>query len=146
MDLRIAAVPTLPFITTSISTTPKLDIHDHTHSVSGLNLRNVEPSERFVVISDSLHHSSTYATDVEVDSCARSLTPSILVMMNVTTTTTVVDVISVVKEKPAEPSPFLVGSHSTSRVGSSVGGFSDLCGSDFLMGHIRTIMDVDSDL
>ncbi|GKB58187.1 hypothetical protein Tco_0914373, partial [Tanacetum coccineum] len=99
----IAAVPTLPFITTSISTTPKRDIHDHTHSVSGLNLRNVEPSERFVVISYSLHHSSTYATDVEVDSYARSLTPSILVMTNVTTTTTVIDLISVAKEKPAEP-------------------------------------------
>ncbi|GJT26490.1 hypothetical protein Tco_0906765 [Tanacetum coccineum] len=144
--VRIAAVPTLPFITTSISTTPERDVHDHTDSVSGLNLRNVEPSKRFVVILDSSHHSSTYATDVEVDSCARSLTPSILVMTNVTTTTTVVDLISVAKEKPAEPSLFLAGSHSTSGVGSSVGGFSDLYGSDFLMGHIRTIMDVDSDL
>ncbi|GJZ24663.1 hypothetical protein Tco_0562122 [Tanacetum coccineum] len=142
----IADVPTLPFITTSISTTPERNVHDHTDSVSGLNLRNVEPSKRFVVISDSSHHSSTYSTDVKVDTCARSLTPSILVMTNVTTTTTVVDLISVAKEKPAEPSPFLGGSHSTSGVGSSVGGFSDLCGSDFLMGHIRTIMDVDSDL
>ncbi|GJX84713.1 hypothetical protein Tco_0335487 [Tanacetum coccineum] len=61
----IAAIPTLPFITTSISTTPERDIHDHTDSVSGLNLRNVEPSKG-------------------------SLTPSILVMTNVTTTTTVV--------------------------------------------------------
>ncbi|GJZ10317.1 hypothetical protein Tco_0545076 [Tanacetum coccineum] len=142
----IAVVPTWPFITTSISTTPERDIHDHTDSVSGLNLRNVEPSERFVVISDSSHHSSTYATDAEVESCARSLTPSILVMTNVTTTTTVVDPISTAKEKPAEPSLFLAGSHSTSGVGSSVGGFSDLYGSDFLMGYIRTIMDVDSDL
>ncbi|GJX73738.1 hypothetical protein Tco_0312333 [Tanacetum coccineum] len=142
----IAAVPTLPFITTSISTTPERNVHDHTDSVSRLNLRNVEPSKRFVVISDSSHHSSTYSTDVEVDSCARSLTPSILVMTNVTTTTTVVDLISVAKEKPAEPSLFLGGSHSTSGVGSSVGGFSDLCGSDFLMGYICTIMDVDSDI
>ncbi|GJZ87953.1 hypothetical protein Tco_0659735, partial [Tanacetum coccineum] len=61
----IAAVPTLPFITTSISTTPERDVHDHTDSISGLNLRNVELSKR-------------------------SLTPSILVMTNVTTTTTVV--------------------------------------------------------
>ncbi|GJY30528.1 hypothetical protein Tco_0414023 [Tanacetum coccineum] len=119
----IAAVPTLPFITTSISTPPERDVHDHTNSISGLNLRNVEPSERFVVISDSSHHSSTYATDAKVDSYARSLTPSILVMTNVTTTTTVVDPISTAKEKPAEPSPFLAGSHSTSGVGSSVGVF-----------------------
>ncbi|GJS65127.1 hypothetical protein Tco_0679691, partial [Tanacetum coccineum] len=94
--VRIAAVPTLPFIITSISTTPERNVHDYTDSVSGLNLRNVESSKR-------------------------SLTPSILVMTNVTTTTTVVDLISVMKEKPAEPSPFLGGSHSTSRVGSSVG-------------------------
>ncbi|GKE95069.1 hypothetical protein Tco_1579924, partial [Tanacetum coccineum] len=142
----IAAVPTLPFITTSISTMPEHDVHDHTDSISGLNLCNVEPSKRFVVISDSSHHSCTYAIDAEVESCTRSLTPSILVMTNVTTTTTVVDPISATKEKPAEPFLFLAGSHSTSGVGSFVGGFSDLCGSDFLMGYIRTIMDVDSNL
>ncbi|GKA83056.1 hypothetical protein Tco_0789804 [Tanacetum coccineum] len=77
----IAVVPILPFITTSISTTPKHDVHNHTDSVS---------------------------------------LPSILVMTNVTTTTTVVDPISAAKEKPAEPSLFLAGSHSTSGVGSSV--------------------------
>ncbi|GJR06769.1 hypothetical protein Tco_0529753 [Tanacetum coccineum] len=138
----IAVVPILPFITTSISTTPKHDVHNHTDSISGLNLCNVEPSKRFVVISDSSHHSCTYAIDAEVESCTRSLTPSILVMTNVTTTTTVVDPISATKEKPAEPFLFLAGSHSTSGVGSFVGGFSDLCGSDFLMGYIRTIMDM----
>nr|GFB49957.1 hypothetical protein [Tanacetum cinerariifolium] len=44
------------------------------------------------------------------------------------------------------PSLFCVDSSSTGRSDSVPGGFSDVSGSDFLVGGIRTIVDPDSDL
>ncbi|GKA56559.1 putative gypsy type transposase [Tanacetum coccineum] len=39
---------------------------DHTDSATGLALRTISPSERFVVLSDSSHHSSAKSADAEV--------------------------------------------------------------------------------
>ncbi|GJX23462.1 hypothetical protein Tco_0227907, partial [Tanacetum coccineum] len=44
-------------------------------SVTGPNLRTIGSSERFIISSDSSHHSSINAAKVEVDSFTRSATP-----------------------------------------------------------------------
>nr|GFB79706.1 hypothetical protein [Tanacetum cinerariifolium] len=97
-DLRILLktrgepIPTLPFVTSSVSATLEREDKSHADSVTGLNLRTI---------------------DAPV---------------------------------PVEPSLFGVDSSSTSRTDSILGGFSDVSGSDFLIGGIRTIVEPDSDL
>ncbi|GKD33250.1 hypothetical protein Tco_1248759, partial [Tanacetum coccineum] len=133
VEIGVSPIPTLPFITSFVSVTPGHEDPDPTNSVSGLNLWNVAASERFVVISDSSHHSSTHPADTEVDSYVRSPTVSVPVMTQATTTTTnVLDPIAAAQEKHVSPSPFLTGSHSTGGAGPSAGGFTDLTGSDFV--------------
>ncbi|GJY22025.1 hypothetical protein Tco_0394591, partial [Tanacetum coccineum] len=58
----------------------------HTDSVTGPSLRTVGPSARFVVLSDSSHHSGAKSADPEVDSLVRSAIP---VMTEATTVTTI---------------------------------------------------------
>ncbi|GKF42487.1 hypothetical protein Tco_0125829, partial [Tanacetum coccineum] len=82
-------------------------------------------------------------TEAEVDSLTRS---SILVMTTVTTVTVMVDAPAVTKEKPVALSLFAAGSSSVGRTGPTPGGFSDLTGSDFLVGGIHTVIDPDSNL
>nr|GEW68588.1 transposase (putative), gypsy type [Tanacetum cinerariifolium] len=67
-EVRVAAIPTLPFVTTSISSTPERKDGDHTDSVAEPNLRTIRASQRFVISSDSSHHSGTKVAEVEVDS------------------------------------------------------------------------------
>ncbi|GKA56384.1 hypothetical protein Tco_0755456, partial [Tanacetum coccineum] len=58
---------------------------DHTDSATGPALRTIGPSERFVVLSDSSHHSSAKSADAEVDSLIRSVAPVMTVATTVTT-------------------------------------------------------------
>ncbi|GJZ01411.1 hypothetical protein Tco_0519372 [Tanacetum coccineum] len=46
----------------------------------------------------------------------------------------------------ADPSPFLTGSHSTGGAIPSARGFTDLTGSDFMVGGFRTVVNPDADL
>ncbi|GJT24762.1 gypsy type transposase [Tanacetum coccineum] len=99
--------------------------------------------QRFVISSDSSHHSGTHVADTEVDSLIRS---SALTMTTITTVTATVDAATVVKETPAKPSLFAVGSSSAGGTNPTPGGFSDLTGSDFLVGGVHTVIDLDSNL
>ncbi|GKD34782.1 hypothetical protein Tco_1250291, partial [Tanacetum coccineum] len=142
-DVGVAAMPTLPFITSYVSATPEHEGGDHTDSVTGLNLRTIGASQRFVISSDSSHHSGTNVAEAEVDSLIRSSVP---VMTTVTTVTSTVDPAAVAKEKPVEPSLFGVASSSAGGTDPTPGGFSDRTGSDFLVGGIHTVIDPDTDL
>ncbi|GKD32464.1 hypothetical protein Tco_1247973, partial [Tanacetum coccineum] len=73
----ITALPTLPFITSSVSMTPERESEDQTDSMAGANLRTITASPRFVISSDSSHHSGANIAKGEVNSFAR---PSILLM------------------------------------------------------------------
>ncbi|GKB86623.1 hypothetical protein Tco_0958895 [Tanacetum coccineum] len=64
----VPALPTLPFITSSVTASPLEEGGDHTDSVTGPSLRTVGPSARFVVLSDSSHHSGAKSADPKVDS------------------------------------------------------------------------------
>ncbi|GJW18798.1 hypothetical protein Tco_0026234 [Tanacetum coccineum] len=67
VEVGVATVATLPMITSSVSATPEHESGVHADSITGLNLRTIGASERFVISSDSSHHSSTNASRAEVD-------------------------------------------------------------------------------
>ncbi|GJV77347.1 hypothetical protein Tco_1508931 [Tanacetum coccineum] len=141
--VEVAAIPTLLFMTASISTMPEHEGGDHTDSVVGLNLCAIGAPPRFVISSDSSHHSGTNVAEAEVNSLVRS---SVLIMTTVTTITSTVDPALVAKEKLVEPSSFCAGFSSAGGNDPTTGGFSDLTGSDFLVGAIRTVIDPDTNL
>ncbi|GKE43645.1 hypothetical protein Tco_1470929 [Tanacetum coccineum] len=115
-EVGVAAIPTLPFVTASVSSTPEREVGDHTDSVAEPNLRTIGAPRRFVISSDSSHHSGTNIAEAEVDSLIR--TPLNLYCL-------------VLLAGETDPTP---------------GGFSDCTGSDFLVGGIRTIIDPDTNL
>ncbi|GKC38463.1 hypothetical protein Tco_1050847 [Tanacetum coccineum] len=112
MEVRVAALPTLPFITSFVSVTPEI----------------------FSSFSANI-------TEAEVDSFAR---PSIPLMTMATTVTSTADQTTTTKERFVEPSIF--GGGSFSRAEHTIGRFSSLTGSDFIVGGIRTIVILDTDL
>ncbi|GJX30600.1 hypothetical protein Tco_0238679, partial [Tanacetum coccineum] len=96
-EVRVAAIPTLPFVTAFVSSTPEREDGDHTDSMAKPNLHLIGASQRFVISSDSTHHSGPTITEVEVDSLIRS---SATIMMTITTVTSTVDPALVAIEKP----------------------------------------------
>ncbi|GKE05853.1 hypothetical protein Tco_1397871, partial [Tanacetum coccineum] len=135
-------IPTLPFITSSVSATLERETGDHTDSVTEHNLRTIGAPQKFVISSDSSHHSGANVTEAEVDSLARSSVP---VMIAVTTTTPTADPDVVVKEKTSKPSLFAADSSFAGGADPNAGVFSDLTGSDFLVSGVRTVIDPDTD-
>nr|GEV29768.1 hypothetical protein [Tanacetum cinerariifolium] len=135
---RVTVVPTLPFMTASVSTTPKRKDGDHIDFVAEPNLRTIRAPQRFVISSDSSHHSSPAIGETEVNSLVRSAAP---IMTTATTVTSTVDSSLVAKEKPVKPSLFSTDSSSAGGADPNTGVFSDLTGSDFVVGGIRTMVD-----
>ncbi|GJS79596.1 hypothetical protein Tco_0729477 [Tanacetum coccineum] len=68
------------------------------------------------------------------------------IVVTVTIVTSTVDTAAATKEKPIEASLFGAASSSAGGADPTPGGFSDLTGSDFLVGGIRTVIDPDTDL
>ncbi|GKE97882.1 hypothetical protein Tco_0021233, partial [Tanacetum coccineum] len=114
--------PSLPFVTSSMST---------------------KSEQLFVISSDSSHHSGTHIAETKADSLIRSSAPA---MTTATTVTVTAGATTVVKETLVKPSLFATGSSSVGGTEPIPGGFSDLTGSEFLVGDIRTVIDPDSDL
>nr|GEW07449.1 hypothetical protein [Tanacetum cinerariifolium] len=106
-DVRGEAIPTLPFVTSSVFATLEHEGGDHNDSA-------------------------------EVYSLVRSSVP---VMTVVTTVTSTVDPALVVKEKRVKPSLFSADSSSAGVADPNTGVFSDLFGSNFLVGGIHTMVD-----
>ncbi|GJR79064.1 hypothetical protein Tco_0149849 [Tanacetum coccineum] len=73
VEVGVAAVATLPMVTSLVFAKPKHESGVPADSITGLNLRTIGASERFVVSSDSSHHSSTNASGAEGDSIIRSV-------------------------------------------------------------------------
>ncbi|GJY75110.1 hypothetical protein Tco_0480226 [Tanacetum coccineum] len=117
-EFGVAAIPTLPFVTTFVSSTPEHEAEDHTDSVAELNLRTIGASQR----------------------------SSVPIMTTVTIVTSMVDPALVVKESPVKPSLFFVDSSSAGGADPNTSVFSDLTGNEFLVGGIRTVIDPDNDL
>ncbi|GJU87817.1 hypothetical protein Tco_1295363 [Tanacetum coccineum] len=111
--VRGEPVPSLPFVTSSVSTTPERKDERHTDTLAGLIFK-------------------------------------LLLLLKDMTTATVITVTAgattVVKETVAKPSLFATGSSSVGGTEPIPGGFSDLTSIDFLVGDIRTVIDLDTDL
>ncbi|GKC41645.1 hypothetical protein Tco_1059367, partial [Tanacetum coccineum] len=135
-------IPTLPFVTSSVSATPEREDEVHTDSATGLNIRTIGAPQRFVISSDSSHHSGANITEAEVDSFAR---PSVPLMTVATTVTSTVDPATTVKEKFVESFVF-GGDSSGGGADHTVGSFSDLTSSDFIVSGIRTVISPNTDL
>ncbi|GJX75155.1 hypothetical protein Tco_0313750 [Tanacetum coccineum] len=141
-EVRGEPIPTLPFVTSFVSTTPEREYKVHTDSATGLNLQTIGAPQRFVISSDSSHHSGAKIVESEVDSFAR---PPVPLMIVATTITSTANPATTVKEKFVESSIFS-GDSSGGGADHTVGGFSDLTGSDFIVGSIRTVISPDTDL
>ncbi|GKC66618.1 hypothetical protein Tco_1099216 [Tanacetum coccineum] len=147
----VLALPTLPFITSSVTALPLEEGGDHTDSVTGPSLRTMGPSARFVVLSDSSHHSGAKSADPEVDSFVRSVVP---VMTTATTVTAFVSSVAAMattsvdvgkdKDVPA-PSVFACSS-SSDKTDRTLSLFTGKSGSEFVAGSIRAGGDADVDL
>nr|GEX00035.1 transposase (putative), gypsy type [Tanacetum cinerariifolium] len=106
----------------STAATPKHEDKSLADSVPGLNLRTIGAPQKFIIFSDSSHHSGTNIAEAKVDSIVRSSAPAIA---TVTTVTAAIDVDATATREPV---------------------FFDVSGSDFLIGGIRTVVYPDSDL
>ncbi|GJR24697.1 hypothetical protein Tco_0973224 [Tanacetum coccineum] len=94
VESGVEAVATLPLVTSSVSATLERESGAPTDSITELNLRTIGPSERFVISSDSSHHSSTNAAEALIDSFIRSVAPP-PVMTETTITTNIASIPSV---------------------------------------------------
>ncbi|GJR94305.1 putative reverse transcriptase domain-containing protein [Tanacetum coccineum] len=112
-----------------------------TDFMAGANLRTLTAPPRFVISSDSSHHSGANIAEAEVDSFAR---PSAPLMTMTTTVTSTVDPTTTAKEKFIESSIF--GGGSSSGAEHIVGGFSGLTSSEFIIGGIHTVVSPNTDL
>ncbi|GJW59268.1 hypothetical protein Tco_0105999 [Tanacetum coccineum] len=124
---------------------------DHIDSMTGPSLRTVGPSIRFVVLSNSSHHSGAKSTDPEVDSLVRSVAPVM------TTTTIVTDFVSSVattaptaidagKDKDVPVPSIFAGSSSSDRTDRTLSLFTGRSCSEFAAGSIRAGENADVNL
>ncbi|GJZ31528.1 hypothetical protein Tco_0576575 [Tanacetum coccineum] len=114
VEQGVPALPTLPFITSSVTASPLEEGGDRTDSVTGPSLRTIGPSARFVVLSDSSHHSGTKSADPEVDSLIRSVAPVMTEATTVATIATTVAIPADVSKDKSASHPFVFGSSSSS--------------------------------
>ncbi|GKB18165.1 hypothetical protein Tco_0852088 [Tanacetum coccineum] len=138
VEQGVSALPTLPFITSSVTASPLEEGRDRTDSVTGPSLQTIGPSARFVVLSDSSHHSGAKSADPEFDSLVRSAS---LVMTEATTVATVATMVSIpadVSKYKSAPHPSIFGSSSSSeKMDRTLSLFAGRSGSGFDAGSIR---------
>nr|GEZ75835.1 hypothetical protein [Tanacetum cinerariifolium] len=91
VEVGVAAVPTLPMVTSSVSATPEHESGAPANSITRLNICTISASKRFVISSDYSHHSSTNAFRAQGDSIIRSFVVP-LVMTEVVVTSHAVNI------------------------------------------------------
>nr|GEU32715.1 hypothetical protein [Tanacetum cinerariifolium] len=85
VEVGVAVVPTLPMVTSLVSATPEHESGAPADSITGINISTIGASERFVISSDSSHHSSINTFGAEGDSIIRSsVVPSVMTEAMVT--------------------------------------------------------------
>ncbi|GJX48793.1 hypothetical protein Tco_0273983 [Tanacetum coccineum] len=138
VEQGVLALPTLPFITSSMTASPLEEGGDHTESVIGPSLRTIGPSARFVVLSDSSHHSGAKSADLEVDSLVRSAIP---VMTKATTMTTIAPIVAILadvgKDKSVSHLSVFGSSSLSEKTDRTLSLFTGRSGSGFAAGSIR---------
>ncbi|GJZ80873.1 hypothetical protein Tco_0645867 [Tanacetum coccineum] len=138
----VTALPTYLFLS-SVTASPLAEGGDHTDFVTGLSFQTMGPSVRFVVLSDSSHHSGAKSADPEVDSLIRSVSP---VMTTATTVTAFVSSVAATaptaidagKDKDMSTPSIFSGSSSSEKTDCTLCLFTGKSGSGFAGGSIRT--------
>ncbi|GKD41871.1 hypothetical protein Tco_1266516 [Tanacetum coccineum] len=125
VEQGVPALPTLPFITSYVIALPLEEGGDHTDSMTGPSLRTVGPTVRFIVLSDSSHHSGAKSADPEC------------------TTPTSVDI---GKDKDVPASSVFACSSSSDKTDRTLSLFTGKSGSEFVAGSIRVGGDADVNL
>nr|GEU66288.1 hypothetical protein [Tanacetum cinerariifolium] len=142
-EVKGGDIPTFPFVSSSVSTTPKRKGGDYTEFLAGANLHTLKAPQRFVISSYSFDPLGDNIAKAEVDYVARTSMP---IMTNATTATPTADPAAIAKEKIFSASVFGGDSSSAGESHPISGDFSDRTGGDFLVGGIRTVVDPDSNL
>nr|GEV42942.1 hypothetical protein [Tanacetum cinerariifolium] len=142
VDVGVTTVDTLPIITSSVSLTSEREGGGHTDSVTGPNMH---PSKRFVVLSDSLCHSSSNFADAEVSSVVRSLVPDPPVITTTVATTVMAGTSVLVPRANNEPvhHTLFPDSASMDEANPDVAGPSYLAGTELSMNSFYVSQDVD---
>nr|GEW99269.1 transposase (putative), gypsy type [Tanacetum cinerariifolium] len=89
-EVGVKAAATVPFVTSFVTPTPEREGGSARDSATETMMRTQGATERFVVLTDSSHHSGTNVADDEVTSIVRSSMPPPSMQTMVVTTTTVV--------------------------------------------------------
>nr|GEX14386.1 hypothetical protein [Tanacetum cinerariifolium] len=117
-EVRGEPIPTMPFITSSVSAMSERKGEGHTDSITRRNLLTISALQR----------------------------PFAPIIIAATTITSTADPAVVVKEKIVKPSLFAAESTSADGTDPVMAGLTVLTGSDFLVGGIRTVINPDSNL
>ncbi|GJR91804.1 hypothetical protein Tco_0215815 [Tanacetum coccineum] len=128
VEQGVPALPTLPFITSSVTASPLEEGGDHTDSVTG-----------------------TKSADPEVDSFVRSVASVMTTATTVTgfvsnAATTTATPIDVVKDKDVSTPSIFSGSSSSDKMDRTLSLFTGRSGSNFVAGSIHAGGDADVDL
>ncbi|GKB80657.1 hypothetical protein Tco_0947552 [Tanacetum coccineum] len=107
--VRGEPVPSLPFVTSSVSIMPERKDERHTDTLAGANLQTDTAPQRFVISLDSSYHSGTHIAETEADSLIWSSAPA---TTTATTVTLTAGAATVVKETVVKPSLFATASSS----------------------------------
>ncbi|GJY53887.1 hypothetical protein Tco_0445551, partial [Tanacetum coccineum] len=138
VEQGVLAIPTLPFITSSMTASPLEEGGDRTDSMTGPSLRTIGPSARFVVLSDSSHHSGAKSTNPEVDSLVRSAAPVMTEAITIATVATIMAILADVSKDKSAPHPSVFGSSSSSeKTDRTLSLFTGRSGSGFDAESIR---------
>nr|GEZ95839.1 hypothetical protein [Tanacetum cinerariifolium] len=131
-EVRGGIMPTLTFVSFSVSITPEREEGDHIELLAGANLQAIGAPQRFIISSDSSNHSGVNIAEAEVDSVVRTSMP---IIRSATTTTPTADPAAISKEKLVGSSVFGADSSSAGERHPIFGGFFDCSCSDFLIGE-----------
>nr|GEU76043.1 transposase (putative), gypsy type [Tanacetum cinerariifolium] len=93
-------MPTLPFVSFFVSTTPEREDGDHTELLAGANLHVIGAQQRFIISSESSDHSGVNIAEVESDFVVRTSMP---IITSATTTTPTADHAAIAKENLLAP-------------------------------------------
>nr|GEX47998.1 reverse transcriptase domain-containing protein [Tanacetum cinerariifolium] len=100
IDVSAMAAVTVPFVTSSVTPTPERKSDGRTDSIIRPNLRTQHLAERFIISSDSSHHSISNDVDDELTSIVRSSMPPPPILTATVATTTIVGTTSAPVHKP----------------------------------------------
>nr|GEY54645.1 hypothetical protein [Tanacetum cinerariifolium] len=84
-EVRGDPIPTFPSVTSSVFATPECKGGDHTDSMTRPNLQTISAQQRFIISSDSSHHSGANVTEAEADSLVKSFVLSDFIISGIRT-------------------------------------------------------------